>query len=294
MKTILFSALLVCTVSAQTIQTGLPFLKLGIGARSIAMGEAFTAVGNDHSSILYNPAASRTSRAHEVMLMHREWIEETSTEYLGATIIGGDVNYGFTMLSTSTPDIPVRTKPGDAEGTFSSRNFLLGISASASLSENIDLGVTGKFLYEKIFIDDASGYGIDLGILYKLDKNWNIGSSLLNVGTMNKLRSESSKLPTTLRVGASYVYPVSPELSALGAADILKTFDDDLMHLNIGAEVTYDRLVSLRAGYQTGYEFNSYAAGVGVHYGIVKFDYAFVPFTGAFTSSHTFSLSFIL
>ena len=284
-----------CSVNAQAIQTGLTFLKLGIGARSIAMAEAFTAVGNDQSASYYNPAALRTAHANEVMLMHKEWIAETATEYLGATILGDDFHYAFSALSTSTGDIEVRTKPApEPEGTFSSRNFSMGFSASFSLTDNIDVGATGKFLYEKIFVDEASGYGIDFGLLYKLDNNWYIGSSILNIGSMNELRSEPSKLPTTLRIGTSYIYSISPEFSALGAADVLKTLSDDLTHLNVGAELTYENLLSVRGGYQTGYEFKSYSAGFGIQYKIIKFDYAFVPFTGAFTSSHTFSVSFIL
>ena len=258
------------------------------------MGEAFTAVGNDQSAPFYNPAALRTAQANEVMLMHKEWIAETSTEYLGATILGEDFHYALSALSTSTGDIEVRTKPGPADGTFSSRNFSLGLSASFSLTDDIDVGATGKFLYERIFVDEASGYGIDLGMFYKMNDDWYFGSSVLNIGSMNELRTEPSKLPTTLRIGTSYKHSISPEFSALGAADVLKTLSDDLMHVNVGAELTYDNLLSLRGGYQTGYEFNSYSAGFGIQYKIIKFDYAFVPFTGAFTSSHTFSVSFIL
>jgi len=281
-------------LNAQAIQTGLPFLKLGIGARSIAMGEAFTAVGNDQSSSSYNPALSRMLQSNEIMLMHKQWIEETSTEYFGATVRGEEFHYGISILSTSVPDIQVRTRPGDEEGTFTSRNFMLGLSASTSISENINIGVSGKFLYEKIFIDEATGYGIDFGALYKVDNNWSIGSSILNAGSMNKLRSESSRLPTTFRVGTSYLHTLSKEFSTLGAADVTKTFNDNLIHINVGAELSYSNLIWLRAGYQTGYEFKSFSTGFGVRYEIVKFDYAFVPFTGALASSHTFSLSFVL
>ena len=36
--------------------TGLAFLKLGAGARSIAMGEAFSSVTDDATAFIYNPA----------------------------------------------------------------------------------------------------------------------------------------------------------------------------------------------------------------------------------------------
>jgi hypothetical protein len=36
--------------------TGLSFLKLGVGARSIAMGEAFVSLADDGTAYIYNPA----------------------------------------------------------------------------------------------------------------------------------------------------------------------------------------------------------------------------------------------
>lgn len=294
MKKVLLAILLFNAASAQAIHTGLQFLKLGVGARSTAMGEAFTAVAGDHSGVFYNPALFRSSQSHELMVTRKQWIAETSSEYLGATILGSDFHYAIAALSTSTNNIEVRTKPGPAEGTFNSRNFSLGLSASFSIAENIDAGITGKFLYEKIFIDEASGYGVDFGVLYNIDEQWRAGISVLNFGSMNELRAESSTLPATVRLGTSYGYSLTPEFFAIGAADVIKTIDDDATHIHVGAEVSYNNLLALRAGYQTGYEIKSFTAGFGIRYEILKFDYAFVPVTGAFVNSHTFSLSFIL
>ncbi|MDD8017428.1 MAG: PorV/PorQ family protein [Bacteroidota bacterium] len=280
--------------SAQNIGTGLSFLKIGVGARSIAMGETFTSVPNDNASTFYNPATLRFARQNEIMLMHREWIAQTTTEYLGATVVGNDITYGLSALATSVGDIEVRTIPGPADGTFAARNFSLGGSASWSIYDDLAVGVTGKFLYEKIFVDEASGYGIDVGALYKASDDIFIGASVLNLGSMDKLRNESSKLPTTLRAGASYVTAFTPDFSFLGAAEAVKTFGDDNTRIHFGAEITYDEQLAVRGGYQIGYEAKSFSAGVGFKYGLVKVDYAFVPFTGAFGSTHTFSLSFLL
>jgi len=286
--------ILASVLPAQTIGTGLSFLKLGVGARSIAMGEAFSAVTNDHSASFYNPATLRSAERNEIMLMHKEWIAETSTEYLGATILGDDFHYGFSALSASVNDIEVRTNPGPAIGTFNSQNFSLGFSAALSIDENLAVGAGGKFLYEKIFVDEASGYAIDLGALYRASDNLSIGASVLNIGSMNKLRSESTKLPTTIRLGGSYGTPLNENFSLLGAADAVKTLGDDNTRIHLGAEVLYNELLAVRGGYQIGYEAKAFSTGFGVYYGIVKFDYAFVPFTGTFSSTHTFSLSFLL
>lgn len=294
MKKIIVFLFVLHTASAQSVTTGLSFLKLGVGARSVAMGESFTAVSGDHASLYYNPASLRRSTRHELMLMHRSWIAGTSTEYLGGTIVGDRWNYGFSLHSTSVDDIEVRLIPGDAEGTFSARNIALGGSVAYGVSDRLAIGMSGKFLYEKIFVDEASGYGIDLGMLYAYDDRISFGASVLNIGTMNKLRNQSSALPTTIRLGVAYTTGLTERLNGIGTVEAVKTIDDAHTHLHAGIELAYDHFAFVRAGYLTGYEFRSFSAGVGLLYASVKFDYAFVPFSGAFNSTHTFSLSFLL
>lgn len=294
MNKILAVILLTGTLSAQEIGTGLTFLKLGVGARSAGMADAYTAVASDHSSLYYNPASLRFTKNNEVMLMHKNWIEETSTEYLGATVIDENFSYGFSALTTSVANIEVRTKPGPLEGTFSARNFALGLTASYSIDENVAVGITGKMLYEKIFVDEASGYGIDIGGYYRFSDDMSFGASVLNLGAMTPLRNESSPLPTTLRLGAMYQNASVENVMLTGAVDVVKTLNDQITHFHIGVAGVYDNIFSLRAGYKTGYEFSSLSTGFGVMYGILTFDYAFVPFSGGFSSTHTFSLSFLL
>ncbi|MEW6061294.1 MAG: PorV/PorQ family protein [Bacteroidota bacterium] len=293
MKKIFVFFVLVGNLSAQEINTGLSFLKLGIGARAVAMGEAFTGIASDHSSLYYNPATPRFAKSNEVMVMHKNWIAETTTEYLGATVLGKEFSYGFSAYTTSVPDIEVRTKPGPSEGTFSAQNVALGATVAYSIDEHLAVGVTGKMLYEKIFVDEATGYGIDIGFFRSSD-DLSFGASVLHIGAMSTLKYESTKLPTTIRVGGSYRYNEIQSMKLTGAIDALQTLDDKITHFHFGIEGTYNDILSLRAGYKTGYEFSSITTGFGVMYGIVKFDYAFVPFTGGLSSTHTFSLSFLL
>ena len=70
---------------AQTAgNSGLSFLKLGFGARNIALGDAGTALSTDVTALFYNPAALAINPASEIMLMHNEWIQDVRSEILGA------------------------------------------------------------------------------------------------------------------------------------------------------------------------------------------------------------------
>lgn len=293
-RKLMVAVLCMSAAYAQSGTTGLSFLKLGISARSVAMGDAYTAVYGDHSASFYNPASLGFAGKNEILLMHKNWIAETNTEYLGATILGNEVNAGISLLSTSVNDIEIRLIPGDPVGTFSARNISFGGTIAIRSSDNVSFGASGKMVYEKIFTDEATGYGIDVGALYKIDEHSAIGASILNIGSMSVLRAEPTKLPTSVRIGGSYAMPVSDQFFVTAAMDGVKTLRDSGMHVHLGGEISYQELMYFRAGYQTGYEFHSLSVGAGVTYTSIRFDYAFVPFTGAFNSTHTFSLSFLL
>ena len=49
------------------------------------------------------------------------------------------------------------------------------------------VGITGKMLYEKIFIDEASGFGLDLGGNYSYN-NFSVAAVVSNIGSMNSLK----------------------------------------------------------------------------------------------------------
>ena len=278
---------------AQAGQSGLAFLKLGVGARSLAMSEAAVASANDPSATYYNPAGLRFANNPQLLVMHKEWIQGTQTEFLAASLPSGLFSFGFHMNATSIPDIEIRQRPGPADGTFSARNVAIGGSAAYSIDSTISIGATVKYLYEKILVDETFGIGMDVGGVYRSPWDITFGASLSNVGSMGKLRTESSKLPTTLRLGASRAAPVgSLDGKATLEADVVSVLPEKTMHLLLGGEFTYDNTFSLRAGYVTGYDTRNVTAGVGLHYDIVTIDYAYVPFRLDLGTTHTFSVGF--
>ena len=150
---------------AQSGQTGLSFLKLGVGARSIAMGEAHAAMATDASATYYNPAGLFGATKADIMIMHKEWFQDVRTEFIGVNIPFADYALGFGINTTNIGDIQLRTRPGPSEGTFSSHDFALGASFAMNVAPSLNAGITLKFLYEKIFVDEASGVAADIGVL---------------------------------------------------------------------------------------------------------------------------------
>lgn len=66
------------------------------------------------------------------------------------------------------------------------RNLSTGISFGYKVTPNFSLGVTGKYLYEKIYVDEASGLAFDFGTNYWKGL-WNLALVISNVGSMSEL-----------------------------------------------------------------------------------------------------------
>lgn len=296
-RTLVFHVLLVSaltiSVHAQSAgKTGLSFLKIGAGARNIALGDNGTVFANDAASVFYNPANLLYCKSDEVLLMHNSWIQDVSSEIIAAKITIGGLPIGIGVNSTSVKDIEIRNRPGAAEGTFNAQYFMGSLSTAFSVYQNISAGVTCKYLYEGMFSEAANGYGLDLGVSWKhVYQNISVAAAIKNMGSMDELGDVKTKLPTELRLGAYYpIGDVGNAITVTTGVELQKYTGYDDAHLNLGVEAGYDNMLYVRAGYMTMYEAKSVTTGLGVQWKNVDVDYAMTPFSTDLGTAHSFSV----
>src|SRR5690606_20973503 len=167
-------------------------------------------------------------------------------------LFGLPVALGFNL--TSIDGIEIRQKPGDAESTFNVTYFFGSLSTGFFITHNISFGTSVKYLYEGLYTEEATGFAVDFGLTYLTPvEGLKATAAFKNLGSMNELRVESTKLPAELRIGSAYTFAVS-EFGLTAAAEFHKYTLEDEIHINAGAEVFYINLIALRGGYQSGYE----------------------------------------
>lgn len=270
--------------------TGLAFLKLGVTSRAISLGEAVVSNTVDASATHYNPGALFNGSKVNLVFMHNEQVMGVRTEFLAAKLSLARWAFGFNLNNTAVDDIEVREIPGVPLEKFNAQNFAMGFSVGYKVNEMISLGVTGKFLYEKIYVDNASGFAFDFGGLYSKER-LSVGLAISNLGSMSELRNTATKLPASIRGGGSYLFPITGLSSMLRVGvDGYKVLDGGTFHANAGAEFLYKDFLALRLGYQSGYENKSITTGLGLKYKAFTLDYAFVPYKFSQGSSHTITL----
>ncbi|MBI1802990.1 MAG: PorV/PorQ family protein [Ignavibacteriae bacterium] len=276
---------------AQPGQAGFTFLKLGVGGRALGMGEAYSALSTDPSATYYNPAGLSFSQSSQILLMHKEWLQDITTEYIAAQSFLGGLAVGVSVNATNINDIELRQQPGPPQGTFNAHNAAFGLSFSYKVDSSFSIGVTGKYLYEKILVDESSGIGVDLGVLYTTPWDVRLGASLSNMGSVNELDVESSKLPTLFRIGAAYIHSLEAiDGTMTFASDLVSSSNEGKSHINVGGELNYHQAFAIRVGYQTSYEARNVTTGLGFRYGLFALDYAFIPSRYDLGSTHTLSL----
>lgn len=287
--------------AAQSGQAGLSFLKNGVGARTVAMGNAGVAGADMGSAMYYNPALLADDLESSITIMHNEWIQDITTEYLGIALPLRGWTFGLFMGLTTVQGIEVRDTPSpNPDGITDSRNFAGGISAGFDIMDELSFGFNVKYIFEKIHVEDAGGYAFDFGLTaHPFDggdlEDLRFGLALANIGSMSELKAVKTTLPSMLRYGAAYGIPVASLKSRLNfELNGVTLLEEETTHANVGVEFDYVDMVFLRLGYESGYDNKSVSFGAGARYSTLRFDYAFVPFSESFGNAHTVALSITL
>lgn len=259
----------------------LTFLNLGMGARPMGMAGAFTAVADDVNAIFYNPAGLANLESFQASLIHQRWIVDLSYSYLGAALpINGIGTFAGSLLHLGTPQIEAFDEFNQPVGTFTANDLAFSVSYGRSIVPGLAAGLTTKFVREVLDQSSASAFSLDLGILYTLGADTQVGAFLGNIGTSVKHFEdsplESSKQAGILRFGIS-TRKINPKV--LSSLELTKQFDDDA-EIKIGAEYKVTEAFRARMGYahefggrQTG-GISGLSAGVGLAAGSLIFDYA--------------------
>ena len=260
------------------------FLTVSPSARGAALGEAMTAVGGDVNSAFWNPALLLSAKGSTFSAQENFFIQGSDHTFLSFGVRQKKWGGSLSLNMRHIGDLELRQAPSlQPLGTFSENEAALSAGFAYAATPSLLAGVSGKVLYQKLDVYDHFGTGADLGVLYKVNSKLNLGASLLNFGPDFKLVSEPSRLPLSFRTGASFVWR-----DFLFASDVVFPRGD---HAKTGWGVERSfRNLTLRAGYQTGYDQKNFSAGLGVSYRNFRLDYAFVPYQSDLGSAHRFGI----
>jgi len=276
--------------------TAANYLKIGLGAKAVALGESFTAAADDSSAVYWNTAGLSSVKQSRLDFMQLNWLAGISAKTVFGTYPLTDKDtLGAYVMMLDTPQDKVTTyTDSGASGLagietgekFKNEITVLNLGYSRTISKVLDAGVGVKVINENLAGELSSGVALDAGIIYKdLLPDLRLGASIQNIGLKN-LRPEE-EFPTTVVAGLEYtVMAWQNKLNLL--ADIKMPNDNDT-RLGVGAEYWLGDVLAGRVGYNT---FSQFSLGLGVAFANLTADYAYVPM-GELGVTHRISVGYI-
>jgi hypothetical protein len=270
----------VAALAANPGETGLAFLKIGVGARAAAMGEAYVAVAQDATALYWNPAGIATTPGYEFHASHNEWISDVRYEYIAGVSGKKGHAFGAHLGLLHMGELEGRDETGIFTGNFRSYDLSTGLSYGRRITRTLEVGATAKVLYEKIQEFSATGFAFDFGARYRTGlKGLTLAATLSNLGSQMKFIEETFLLPVNARLGAAYRTRALLK-GFLIAADVKFPNDTDARG-HVGAELQVHEMFALRGGVKLGYDEEAGSLGFGVNYQAYGFDYSYSPFSGS-------------
>jgi hypothetical protein len=266
---------------------GFTFLQIPATARVAALGEASIALSDMNSEgIFVNPAIMGfTNTTHSFSASYANWIADIKNYATGYSYNSpiGVFGVGFIILDYGS--MPRTTKSSGQKvysviGSFEANSISAGLTYSKMLTDRFSVGVTLKYVQEKIDIYTASSVLFDGGVLYYTGfHSLRIAATIHNFGTNTKFINDEFKMPATFKLGAAAEIFGDNESEYKGTLIFEASHPNNANErINLGAEVSWKNILILRGGYKFFYDEEGINFGLGINPQLeipVSFDFAY-------------------
>ncbi|MDZ7264576.1 MAG: hypothetical protein ONB16_08325 [candidate division KSB1 bacterium] len=318
-KTALFMTILLLGFSGQTTagKYAAEFLRIGVGARALGLGGAYVAMADDGTASYWNPAGLADLSHHQVLFSHIQLFDNlASHNFVNCSIrLGNDMGMGLSWIRLAIDEIP---RYGELLGTRYDRildpklrssgipigyfadvedafmlsfarafdfDLLIGTSLMpATIFTRLSLGVSYKFISQKLDQSEGKGQGLDLGLRLSLMSSASEGGDqprCLTLGlnlqdlagtpvVWNTAQHTRDRLPINWLMGLSFTEPL-PWLGGRATCSLERDHSYETVN-RLGAELMLFEFISVRGGLQNDH----WTAGAGFRVYLLKLDYAFV------------------
>jgi hypothetical protein len=258
------------------------FLAIGVGARALGMGYAYSAPVNDVTAGYWNPAGLMGIRSDlQVGAMHSEYFAGIAKyDYVGlGKRIDSTSAIGFSVIRFGVDNIPNTTELIDNNGnldynritSFTAADHAFIISYARKLNvPGLRVGANVKVVYRKVGpFAKAWGFGLDAGAQYERGKwrlsamardvtsTFNAWSYTLDQRTKDVFAQTGNELPVNglevtlprLVIGVAREFKVGSKVNIIASLDLENTFDGERNTVLATSLWSGDPRIGLEVGY---------------------------------------------
>lgn len=222
-----------------TITTAVPFMRISPDARSGAMGDVGIAISPDANAQFWNVSKLAMSEKEAgVSITYTPWLKDLVPDiflFYGAAYakFGEKDNknqaVSLSMRYFSLGDINYTTIDAQSAGTGKPREFSFDLGYSRKLSDNLSIGLSGKYIHSNIIngagntggvtFKPGNSFAVDFGAFYTKDlkmndetgqsSSINAGLAITNLGSkISYTNDRKDFIPTNLGLGLAYNYNI--------------------------------------------------------------------------------------
>ncbi|NLO11677.1 MAG: PorV/PorQ family protein [Candidatus Cloacimonetes bacterium] len=293
LKTLALAALMIIMMTplmAKTINNSTAsYLRLGIGAREIAMGEAGSTISRDVASAYWNPAGLAKIKDVEVGAMYNISMNlDRSHQYAAIAVPFRFGTMAFNWINAGVNDIEGYDDTGTPTGIFDDSQHSFSLSY-ANRWKKLSFGVTPKFFLSTLDDETETGMGVDIGARYDINQYLEAGLMVRDLYS----KTAEDKVP----MEASFGLAVYPLIGVTLAADL--KWEEETPYVAVGAEYwtsigkdpeadsklnvisvkersTWGEMFSYaQTGVRLGFNDGRLSAGTGIRFRNFQIDYVF-------------------
>ena len=245
------------------------YLKMGVGAKALGMGSAFTAVADDSTAAFWNPAGLAKLKKNEASFMHSSLSDDRDYNFFNyayqlksaggrdnGVIALSHINFGIDGIPETREHrdpltgnmVPDTDGLGNVKiyGYFEDKETNTFLSYGRAFNDKFYAGINLKYLKHELYHNKADSFGLDLGFLYDCNEKTSLGLSIRDLGESldwDTGTGTKDDVPVTTTFGVSHKY----NDKLLVAADLNKVEDMDVKFF-CGVDYKLQDNVSLRIG----------------------------------------------
>jgi hypothetical protein len=268
------------SAAAQDVQAA--FDAPTVSAQAAAMGGASLAGQGDSAALFLNPAGGSGLQAPEAYFMYNQLF----------TGLGGAGGIGQGLATFGVPTrigaIGIGLSEFQAAGLLDER--MIGVSYARRLFGAVDVGVTGKYLYQNYLIGSSpsaaadpifangssrSAFALDLGVIAPATDDLKLGLAVRNINQPNIGLMTSDPVARQIQGGLRYdVRPYDLRLTADYTYVAAQAGNLSLRSQpSIGIEKGFE---NGRVVFRAGLTADQFSGGIGIQLGPLGLDYTFI------------------
>ena len=273
------------------------FLRMGLGARNLALGNSGVALHNSTADFYYNPALVGYNEDKSFTTGYTFLTLDRKFNYLGFTLpLPPSAAISVNWIHTGVDDIQGRDFTGYPDEKYTTGEDALMLTFGNKMSEKLAFGFSFKYVRHSLLDITGSGLGFDAGVMVQVIDGLTLGfqakdlTAAYNWKTTEIFDEEGGnyieRFPIVIKSGLAYQYK-----NFIFVGDIVNFEGDNFFHY--GMEYNYEEIASFRIGH----DGKGLTMGLGLQYEFMwntktQLDYAFVQERYGEGHSHVFTWNF--